>query len=167
MPLFLFLSIYQEQTLARCLSAVSMDRSSSQRSVCLYLSVGVLATTESDQSPSREEPRNYCRATPQEQATCLFVLGLLTFLDCRPWCDDALRTAARAGKSIWMMGCGSGWELNALLHLVPTAKVIGIDSAPAIVQAARRNLAAGALQSDPQVNVPRPLPFSNSRSWCD
>jgi hypothetical protein len=83
-------------------------------------------------------------------ATCLYVLGSSAFSDCRSWCDGALRTAARTDKSIWMMGCGSGWEPNALLHLIPTAKVIGIDLAPAMVQAARRNLAAGALQSDPQ-----------------
>jgi hypothetical protein len=57
-----------------------------------------------------------------------------------------------------MMGCSSGWELKALLHLVPTTKVIGIDSVPAMVQAARRNLAAGALQSDPQ-RATRILPY--------
>ncbi len=63
----------------------------------------------------------------------------------------SLRAPVRAGETVVDLGCGGGLDLALLAWMVgPRGRAIGIDSAPGMVERARRNLAALQL---PQAEV--------------
>ena len=62
-----------------------------------------------------------------------------------------LRAPVRAGDTVVDLGCGGGLDLALLAWMVgPRGRAIGVDSAPGMVERARRNLAALQL---PQAEV--------------
>ena len=63
----------------------------------------------------------------------------------------------RAGLRVLDVGCGSGWTTGLLAHLVgPAGTVLGVELVPALVDAARANLAALGDDPDRGAAVVRP-----------
>jgi SAM-dependent methyltransferase len=82
-----------------------------------------------------------------------------------PTLAAALAFAARpqAGEVVWDPFCGSGLELVECARLAPDLQLLGTDTDPAALDAARRNLAAagivaGLAHADALAHTPSPFP---------